>query len=140
MGGWLSGDDLDKWLGEQDKDLVKVSKQLEFLAKNNDLLKSKLVENEANLAKLQSCEKELRKSLKEEEESRAITMKQYEKKLADQKNEFQNKINGLEVDLANLTNLNKELEQKVASLKICNQKNENIIIELSKLIHLKFKF
>jgi hypothetical protein len=41
VGGWLSGTDLDKWLTEQDKDLNKLSKQLDYLTKNNNLLKVK---------------------------------------------------------------------------------------------------
>lgn len=46
VGGWLSGPDLEKWLIEQDKDLNRISKQLDFLTKNNELIQSKLKENE----------------------------------------------------------------------------------------------
>lgn len=46
VGGWLSGPDLEKWLIEQDKDLNRISKQLDFLTKNNELMQSKLKENE----------------------------------------------------------------------------------------------
>lgn len=46
VGGWLSGPDLEKWLIEQDKDLNRISKQLDFLTKNNELMQTKLKENE----------------------------------------------------------------------------------------------
>ena len=132
IGGWLNGDDVEKWLVEQDKDLAKISKQLEFLTKNNELLKSKLSETETNVSKLQLSEKELKKSLKEEEDSRAIMMKQYEKKISDQKSELDNKINSLQVEISNMDEINKDLEQKFKSLKASNENNENIIIEISK--------
>lgn len=46
VGGWLSGPDLEKWLIEQDKDLNRISKQLDFLTKNNELMQTKLQTNE----------------------------------------------------------------------------------------------
>jgi chromosome segregation ATPase len=131
VGGWLSGDDLDKWLIEQDKDLARIAKQLEFLSKNNDLLKTKLSDNEAAMAKLSSSEKELKKTIKEEQETKMVTVKQYEKKLTDQKTELNAKIAGLEAELANLSRLKNNLEQKFDALKNLNESNEKIIIELS---------
>jgi hypothetical protein len=131
IGGWLSGPDLEKWLVEQDKDLNKIAKQLEFLSKNNELLKTKMVENEASMEKMANSEKEMKKTLKEEQELRSITMKQYEKKMSDQKAELQAKINGLENDLKNFNQLKISLEQKYDSLKNLNDNNEKIIVELS---------
>lgn len=46
VGDCLSGDDLEKWLTEQDKDLVRINRQLEFLSKNNELLQGKLKDSE----------------------------------------------------------------------------------------------
>ena len=61
-GGWLSGADLERWLAEQDKDLGKVAKQLEFLNKNSELLKGKLVESEATIQRMLTAEKEAKKT------------------------------------------------------------------------------
>jgi hypothetical protein len=47
-GGWLSGADLDKWLVEQDKDLTRIAKQLDYLTKNNELIQAKLNDNEVD--------------------------------------------------------------------------------------------
>ena len=46
VGGWLSGPELERWLQEQDKDLGRIGKQLEFMTKNNQMLRAKLAENE----------------------------------------------------------------------------------------------
>ncbi len=131
VGGWLSGQDLEKWLLEQNKDLSRISKQLEFLSKNNELLKSKMSENDAKMNKMQSDEKELKKTLKDEQELRSITMKQYEKKMNDQKVEYENKLKLLENELSSLNNLKISIEEKYESLKNLNDNNEKIIIELS---------
>jgi hypothetical protein len=131
VGGWLSGQDLEKWLLEQNKDLSRISKQLEFLSKNNELLKSKMSENDAKMNKMQSDEKELKKTLKDEQELRSITMKQYEKKMNDQKVEYENKLKLLENELNSLNNLKISIEEKYESLKNLNDNNEKIIIELS---------
>jgi hypothetical protein len=132
VGGWLSGQDLEKWLLEQNKDLSRISKQLEFLSKNNELLKSKMSENDTKMNKMQSDEKELKKTLKDEQELRSITMKQYEKKMNDQKVEYENKLKLLENELNSLNNLKISIEEKYESLKNLNDNNEKIIIELSK--------
>jgi hypothetical protein len=130
-GGWLNGNDLEKWLTEQDKDLGKIAKQLEFMSKNNELLKTKLAETEASMQKFSTVEKELKKSLKEEQELRTIQMKQYEKKIADQKTELQAKITALETDLSQLNAIKVNLEQRFESMKSLNDNNEKIIVELS---------
>ena len=96
IGGWLSGSELERWLIEQDRDFGKISKQLEYLTKNNQLLKSKLEEGEQAITRLQNVEKELRKNVKEEKDSQGITMKQYEKKLVEQKSELDLRIKNLE--------------------------------------------
>lgn len=132
-GGWLSGSDLDKWLVEQDKDLTKISKQLEYLSKNNELLKTKLADNDTLIVKMQETEKEVRKQLKDEQDSQSITMKQYEKKLTDQKTELQAKIKGLETENKSLLDLKTSLDQKYENLKNLHENNEKIITELSKL-------
>lgn len=131
VGGWLNGSDLEKWLIEQDKDLNKIAKHLEYLSKQNELLKSKLNDNEAQITRMTANEKDLKKSLKEELETREITAKQYEKKLSDLKNDLQTKINNLELELKNLTQLKISLEQKNESLKNLYENNEKIVIELS---------
>jgi chromosome segregation ATPase len=132
IGGWLIGADLDKWLVEQNKDLNKLAKQLEYLSKNNELLKTKLKENEANMDKIVSGEKEIRKTLKEEQESRSIVVKQYEKKLAEQRSDMQAKINKLEEEVKNFTNMNNTLGEKCSKLKSLCDNNDKIISELSK--------
>ena len=132
IGGWLSGPELEKWLIEQDRDFSKISKQLEYLTKNNQLLKSKLEENELAITRLQNVEKELRKSLKEEKDSQGITMKQYEKKLVEQKSELDLKIKNLESEIKSLSDLKKSLDQKYENLKNLHDNNEKIIVELSK--------
>lgn len=129
--GWLNGSDLDKWLTEQDKDLARIAKQLEFITTNNKLLKDKLAENELNMQKVVASEKETKKSLKEEQELRTIQMKQYEKKLSDQKTEMQSKITSLEGEVNRLSQLKSSLEQKNEQIKQLNDKNEKIIVELS---------
>ena len=131
IGGWLSGPELEKWLIEQDRDFSKISKQLEYLTKNNQLLKSKLEENELAITRLQNVEKELRKSLKEEKDSQGITMKQYEKKLVEQKSELDLKIKNLESEIKSLSDLKKSLDQKYENLKNLHDNNEKIIVELS---------
>lgn len=52
VGDCLSGDDLEKWLTEQDKDLVRINRQLEFLSKNNELLQGKLKDSEVKRMKI----------------------------------------------------------------------------------------
>ena len=136
IGGWLNGPDLEKWLIEQDKDLNKIAKQLEFLSKNNELLKTKMSENEANMERITNNEKEIKKSLKEEQDLRSITMKQYEKKISDQKTELQAKISSLENDIKTFNQLKISLEQKYESLKNLNDNNEKIIVELSNGLYL----
>jgi chromosome segregation ATPase len=131
VGGWLSGSDLEKWLAEQDKDLSKLSKQLEFLSKNNELLKAKMSDNEALMSKMSTAEKELKKTLKDEQEMRSITMKQYEKKLSDQRNELESKVKALECEINNLSQLKLSLENKYECLTNLNDNNEKIINELS---------
>ena len=138
VGGWLSGPDLEKWLLEQNKDLSRISKQLEYLSKNNELTKTKLTETETKMTKMQTDEKELKKSLKEEQDLRSITMKQYEKKLADQKADHDNKMARLESELSSLNNLKISLEGKYESLKNLNDNNEKIIIELSEFFLLRY--
>jgi hypothetical protein len=132
VGGWLSGSDLEKWLAEQDKDLSKLAKQLEFLTKNNELLKAKMSDNEALMSKMSTAEKELKKTLKDEQEMRSITMKQYEKKLSDQRSELESKVKALECEMGNLNQLKLSLENKYECLKNLNDNNEKIITELSK--------
>lgn len=131
VGGWLNGDDLNKWLLEQDKDLTRIGKQLEFLSKNNELLKTKLAENESLVTKMTNAEKDLKKALKEEQETKNITVKQYEKKLTDQKYELNRKIAALDAEVANLNKIKATLEEKYETLKNLNENNEKIIIELS---------
>ena len=140
IGGWLNGPDLEKWLIEQDKDLNKIAKQLEFLSKNNELLKTKMSENEANMERITNNEKEIKKSLKEEQDLRSITMKQYEKKMSDQKVELQAKISSLENDIKTFNQLKISLEQKYDSLKNLNDNNEKIIVELSNIVLILFDF
>ena len=135
-GGWLSGSDLEKWLIEQDKDLNKISKQLEYLSKNNDLLKTKIIDNEAFIQKLQESDKDLKKMLKEEQESQSITMKQYEKKLSEQKNDLQTKLKNLELENKTLCDLKNSLDQKYEKLTNLHENNEKIIVELSILKYL----
>jgi DNA repair exonuclease SbcCD ATPase subunit len=137
-GGWLNGPDMDKWLAEQDKDLAKIGKHLEFVSKNNELLKVKLSESEAAGQKYVTLEKELKKTLKDEQELRTIQMKQYEKKIADQKAELQAKIASLETELGQLKAIKVNLEQKFESLKNLNDNNEKIIVELSKISFVYF--
>ncbi len=132
IGGWLNGSDLEKWLNEQDKDLAKIGKQLEFLTKNNELLKVKISEHESIISKMTQSDKELKKNFKDEQELRHIQMKQYEKKLADQKNELENKIKTLETELNNINLVKKNLDEKYENLKMLNENNEKIITELSK--------
>lgn len=80
------------------------------------------------------AEKELKKTLKEEQESRVITTKQYEKKLTDQKSELNGKILSLESELTNLRKIKTSLEEKYEALKNLNDNNEKIIVELSNLM------
>lgn len=80
---------------------------------------------------MSQAEKELKKTLKEDQDSRAIMAKQYEKKLADQKTELNGKIKSLEGDLANLKKIKTSLEEKYEALKNLNDNNEKIIVELS---------
>jgi hypothetical protein len=131
--GWLNGNDLERWLTEQDKDLGKIANHLEFVSKNNDLLKDKLSETETAMQKFSTVEKEMKRTLKDEQELRTIQMKQYEKKLADQKSELQAKIASLETELGQLNAVKNNLEQRFESMKNLNDNNEKIIIELSKL-------
>lgn len=131
VGGWMNGSDIEKWLIEQDKDFGKIAKHLEFLSKNNELLKTKLSENEVQVEKMKTAEKELRKILKEEQDTKGITAKQYEKKLNDQKTELQNKINSLEAEIKNLSQIKQNLEEKNQSLKNLYENNEKIVVELS---------
>lgn len=131
VGGWLNGQDLEKWLLEQDKDLNRIAKQLEYLGKNNELLKAKLTESEENLSKTKNVEKDLRKNLKDEENIRTTTVKHYEKKLQDQKFEMQSTINSLENELKQLKELKLNLEERIEHFKSLNDNNEKIINELS---------
>ena len=131
IGGWLSGSELERWLIEQDRDFGKISKQLEYLTKNNQLLKSKLEEGEQAITRLQNVEKELRKNVKEEKDSQGITMKQYEKKLVEQKSELDLRIKNLESEIKSLSDLKKSLDQKYENLKNLHDNNEKIIVELS---------
>lgn len=131
VGGWLSGPELDKWLIEQDKDLIRISKQLEFLSKNNDMLKGKISENEARTSKLVTVEKELKKDLQNEKDSQVITMKQYEKKLSSQRAELEDKIKGLETEVKTLGNLKTSLDEKYEKLKNLHENNESIIAQLN---------
>lgn len=80
---------------------------------------------------MSQAEKELKKTLKEDQDSRAIMAKQYEKKLADQKTDLNGKIKSLEGDLANLKKIKLSLEEKYEALKNLNDNNEKIIVELS---------
>lgn len=132
VGGWLSGPELEKWLAEQDKDLSRISKQIEFLSKNNDLLKSKLNENEGIIKKLNQSEKDTKKELKEEKDNREIIIKQYEKKIGDTKTEMKTKISGLESEIKNLNQIVSNLEEKNQNLKSLYENNEKIVVELSK--------
>jgi hypothetical protein len=134
VGGWLSGPDLEKWLIEQDKDLNKLSKQIDYLSKNNELLKAKLTDNEALVQKMQETEKEIKRLLKQEQDSQSITMKQYEKKLLDQKNDMQTMIDSLKIENQKLTDLKISIDQKYDNLKNLHENNEKIIVELSQFI------
>ncbi|CAF0817787.1 unnamed protein product [Brachionus calyciflorus] len=131
VGGWLSGQDLEKWLVEQDKDLTKISKQIEFLSKNNELLKNKINENEETIKKMSQSEKDLKKELRDEKDTREITVKQYEKKLNDLKMETQKKITNLESEIKNLNQIKINLEEKNENLKNLYDNNEKIVVELN---------
>lgn len=129
--GWLNSADIERWLLEQDKDLNRVSKQLEFLSKNGELLKEKLQEAEETINKLNSNEKEFKKTLKDEQDTRSTLMKQYEKKLSDQKNEFNLQIKSIEENYNNLKQIKENLESQIIHLENINKENERIIKELS---------
>lgn len=132
VGGWLSGTELEKWLVEQDKDLSKISKQIEFLSKNNDLLKSKLSDYEDTIKKLNQSEKDIKKELKEEKDNREIIVKQYEKKIGDTKIDMKTKISCLETEIKSLKQNVSNLEENNLNLKNLYENNEKIVIELSK--------
>ena len=129
--GWLNSTDIERWLLEQEKDLSKLSKQLEYWTKNSELLKDKLQESENNLAKVVNNEKELKKSIKDEQEIRTTIMKQYEKKLTDQKNEFGLQFKVQEDEYNNLKEIKDNLDKQIANLECIKRENERIINELS---------
>ncbi len=131
VGGWLSGPELDKWLGEQDKDLGRIGKQLEFLNKNNGLLKAKLEEKETELGRLGAARDTLRKEVKEAGEEKAVLMRQYERRLAEQKGEMEGRIGQLEKEVGSLGDLKKSLDEKYENLKRLYENNESIIGELT---------
>jgi uncharacterized protein (DUF3084 family) len=76
-------------------------------------------------------EKELKKNIKDEQDSRLITTKQYEKKLTDQYTDLNGKLTTLETELTNLKKIKFSLEEKYQALKNLNDNNEKIIVELS---------
>jgi hypothetical protein len=129
--GWLNSTDIERWMLEQDKDLTKISKQLEYLSKNGELLKEKLQESENNLSKFQATEKDLKKSLRDEQEIRTTIMKQFEKKMNDQKNELNLQFKSLENEFNNLKQFKENLESQVENLESIKIENERIINELS---------
>jgi hypothetical protein len=124
--GWLSANDMTQWLNEQDKDISKLGKHLEFLSKNNEILKSRVAECETNVSKMTDNEKELRKELKDAEGVRSTMLKQYEKKLTDQKADLDHQIK-------QLTKTKETLESQVSTLKTTKQENEKTIDGLSRL-------
>jgi len=131
LGGWLSGSELEKWLEEQDKDLERISKQLEFLGKNNSLIKTKLEEKESELDRANKAKETLRKEAKDLGEEKVVLMKQYEKRLMEQKLEMESKIGKLEKEIGSLGDLKKSLDEKYENLKKLYENNENIIAELT---------
>jgi DNA repair exonuclease SbcCD ATPase subunit len=129
--GWLSANDTTQWLNEQDKDLSKLGKHLEFLSKNNEILKAKISEFEDGISKLTEAEKELKKQLKEAEDVRATIMKQYEKKLVDQKTELNVQISNKDNQFKQLNKSKEALDSQIALLNTIKQENEKTINELS---------
>jgi hypothetical protein len=132
VSGWLNSSDLERWMNEQEKDLNKISKNIEYLNKNNLLLKTKINEVESSLTKALNTEKDLKAKLKEEKDTIGIQMRQYEKKLADQREEFESKIRKIEGDLLNMTKIKESLDAQVTSLEDINKKYEQTIEDLSK--------
>jgi chromosome segregation ATPase len=126
--GWLNASDMSQWLIEQDKDLTKLGKHIEFLSKNNEIIKTKLAECDNSIADLNENEKSMKKQLKESEDIRSTILKQYEKKLNDQKNELNNQIkqlnkakDGLESEIASLKTAKKESESRIDELSLFNK-------------------
>lgn len=132
IGGWLSGPELERWLQEQDKDLARVAKQLEFMSKNSQMLKAKLAESEVSMGKAQQSERELKKAVREEKEATGTLMRQYERKLSDQRSELEASVKGLQAEVKSLSDLKTSLDQKYENLKNLHENNEKIIVELSK--------
>ena len=130
--GWLNAPDIERWLLEQEKDLTKLSKQLEYWTKNSELMKNKWQDSENNLTKLSANEKDLKKAIKDEQEIRATMMKQYEKKLLDQKNELNQQFKSLEEEHRTLRLIKENLESQISNLESIKMENERIINELSK--------
>lgn len=131
VAGWLNSSDLERWMNEQEKDLNKISKHFEFLSKNNEILKAKINEVESTLTKALNNEKELKAKLKEEKETLGIQMRQYEKKLADQRGDFEVKMRKIEGELLNVAKIKENLDAQVKSLEDVNEKNVQTIEELS---------
>ncbi len=98
--------------------------------KNSELIKTKLTENEASMSRILMNEKDLKKSLKEEQDIRTTTIKQYEKKVLDLRNDYDSKISLLEEEV-------EKSKKNIENFKIYNENNEQIIRELSMSFNLK---
>ena len=121
-------------------DLNKLSKQLEYWTKNSELMKDKWQDSENNLAKLVTNEKDMKKSIKDEQEIRTTMMKQYERKLADQKLELNLQFKSLDDDYKNLKQIKENLESQIANLESIKIENERIINELSTSLFFQILF
>ena len=92
--------------------------------KNNQLLKTKLNENEIAINNMLNNEKDFKKAVKEEQEIRKTTVKQYEQKILEISKDYESKIDKLMNDIRiSLCDCEK--------LKLINENNDKLIKELS---------
>ena len=132
---WLNADEMREWTSEQSKDLARLAAHMDVLVKSNEALKARLAECESLQGKMASAEKELKKSIRDEQDIRATLVRQYEKKLADQRGELDKHKAKLESELKQLQAANEQLTNGYDNAKWLIAKNEKSSQEMSKSSH-----
>jgi hypothetical protein len=87
-----------------------------------------------SVGKLEQSERDLKRAVKEEKDSVAVVMKQYEKRLSDQRAELEASVGALQAEVKSLGDLKTSLDQKYENLRNLHENNEKIIVELSRCL------
>ncbi|CAF0931311.1 unnamed protein product [Didymodactylos carnosus] len=127
---WLSSDDINRWSDNQVKDIERLSKHLEHLQNSLNTCKTELQTLDNKLKKQDELRKKLQQTIQEDKDSKRILIELYDKKLLEQKQEYEQQGKLLDESIRQLTLNKQQLEQKLNEL---NEDNLNKTDQIQKL-------